>query len=93
LLKRQVDTLITDDLILAGYVAETEGRLRLVQDTYGFAPLADYGIGLAHDDAALRAQINTILQQAIDSGEWARVYAEHLGVSGRAGTPPVLRPY
>jgi glutamate transport system substrate-binding protein len=93
LLDRQVDTLITDDVILAGYVVASEGRLRLVQDTYGFAPLAEYGIGLAHDDAALRAQINTILQAAFDSGEWARIYAEHLGVSGRAGAPPGLRPY
>ena len=45
-------------------------------------------IDLAHDDAALRARINDVLEAAATDGTWARLYAATLGP---AGSPPVQR--
>ncbi len=52
-----------------------------------------YGIGLPHDDKALRDKINDILQQAESDGTWKSIYDSTLGKSGSPATPPPLDRY
>ncbi|MGH8963794.1 MAG: glutamate ABC transporter substrate-binding protein, partial [Actinomycetes bacterium] len=58
LLSKQVDVMTTDDAILKGYAAQSPDKLKLVGDTFSSEP---YGVGLAHDDKALRDKVNDIL--------------------------------
>lgn len=91
MMRGHVDALITDDVILRAFAAQLPDRLKVVIDDFGFAPVSDYGIGLAHDDA-LRGRMNEILQSAYDDGTWARLYDEALGASGVPGQPPAIEP-
>lgn len=88
--QRSVDVLTTDDAILKGYAALEPDKLKVVGEPFSTEP---YGIGLAHDDAALRGKINDILQQALDDGTWQRLYDKTLGRSGVTTTKPVLQRY
>ncbi|GAA5171837.1 glutamate ABC transporter substrate-binding protein [Pseudonocardia eucalypti] len=90
LLSKQVDVLTTDDAILKGYAAQQPDKLKLVGDTFSSEP---YGIGLAHDDKALRDKVNDILQAAFDDGTWQKIYDSTLGKSGSAGSAPKLDRY
>jgi len=90
LLSKQVDVVTTDDAILKGYAAQQPDQLKLVGETFSTEP---YGIGLNHDDAALRAKINEILAAANADGTWQKIYDSTLGKSGSPSTPPALQPY
>jgi ABC-type amino acid transport substrate-binding protein len=86
---RQVDTLVTDDVLLKGFVTVADD-LKIVADDIGFAPVAEFGIGLTRGDLALRRRLNEVLQVAITVGRWARLYDLTLGRSGVPGTPPAI---
>jgi glutamate transport system substrate-binding protein len=88
--QHSVDVLTTDDAILKGYAALEPDKLKVVGQPFSTEP---YGIGLAHDDAALRGKIDDILQKALDDGTWQRLYNETLGQSGVTTTKPVLQRY
>ncbi len=90
LLSKQVDVVTTDDAILKGYAAQQPDQLKLVGETFSTEP---YGIGLNHDDAALRAKINEILAAANADGTWQKIYDSTLGKSGSPSSPPALQPY
>src|SRR6266702_3824983 len=84
--QHSVDVLTTDDAILKGYAALEPDKLKVVGQPFSTEP---YGIGLAHDDAALRGKIDDILQQALNDGTWQRLYNKTLGQSGVTTTKPV----
>jgi glutamate transport system substrate-binding protein len=86
----EVDAVTTDDAILKGYAAQEPDKFRVVGKTFS---TEKYGIGLPRDDKALRDKINDILQEAIDGGEWKRIYDATLGKSGSPATPPKLERY
>jgi len=88
--QHSVDVLTTDDAILKGYAALEPAKLKVVGQPFSTEP---YGIGLAHDDAALRGKIDDILQQALNDGTWQRLYNKTLGQSGVTTTKPVLQRY
>ncbi|MCE0763445.1 glutamate ABC transporter substrate-binding protein [Pseudonocardia kujensis] len=90
LLSKQVDAVTTDDAILKGYAAQQPDKLKVVGETFSTEP---YGIGLNHDDAALRNKINDILQTAYDDGTWQKIYDNTLGKSGSPASPPALQRY
>lgn len=90
LLSGQVDAVTTDDAILKGFAAQQPDKLKLVGGTFSTEP---YGIGLNHDDAALRGKINDILQAAYDDGTWQKIYDNTLGKSGSPASPPALQRY
>ncbi|HEX4250542.1 MAG TPA: glutamate ABC transporter substrate-binding protein [Pseudonocardia sp.] len=90
LLNSQVDVLTTDDAILKGYAAQSPDKLKLVGDTFSTEP---YGVGLSHDDKAMRDKVNDILQKSFDDGTWQKIYDATLGKSGSASTPPQLQRY
>ncbi|MEV0697647.1 glutamate ABC transporter substrate-binding protein [Saccharopolyspora sp. NPDC050389] len=90
LLDRQIDAVTTDDAILKGYAAQDPDKLKVVGKPFSEEP---YGVGLAHDDSALRNKINDILEQAATNGEWKRVYDATLGKSGSSAEPPKVDRY
>lgn len=85
-----VDALTTDDAILKGYAAAEPDKLKVIGKPFSSEP---YGIGLAHDDTALRTRIDDILQAALDDGTWQKLYDETLGKSGVTTTKPVVDKY
>jgi glutamate transport system substrate-binding protein len=90
LLSKQVDAVTTDDAILKGYAAQQPDKLKVVGQTFSTEP---YGIGLNHDDSALRNKINDILQAAETDGTWKKIYDGTLGKSGSPADPPPLQRY
>jgi glutamate transport system substrate-binding protein len=91
LLSKQVDVLTTDDAILKGYAAQSPDQLKVVGKPFSQEP---YGIGLPHDDKALRTKVDDILQQAEQDGTWKQIYDATLGKSGSpAPTPPQIDRY
>ena len=90
LLSKQVDAVTTDDAILKGYAAQQPDKLKVVGEPFSTEP---YGIGLNHDDAALRGKINDILAAAAADGTWKQIYDATLGKSGSPADPPELQRY
>jgi glutamate transport system substrate-binding protein len=90
LLDGRTDAVTTDDAILKGYAAQTPGLLKVVGEPFS---VEKYGIGLPHDDAALRAFVNDVLATAESDGTWKKIYDGTLGRSGSPGTPPSLERY
>jgi len=63
----QVDVLTTDNVILAGYVAESDGEFKVVGEPFTEEP---YGIGLAREDTEFRMWINDVLEEIFADGRW-----------------------
>ena len=90
LLNSQVDVVTTDDAILKGYAAQQPDKLKVVGDAFSTEP---YGVGLSHDDKALRDKVNDILQKSFDDGTWQKIYDGTLGKSGATASTPQLQRY
>jgi glutamate transport system substrate-binding protein len=83
-----VDAVTTDEVILAGYAAQSPGAFKIVGDTFSEER---YGIGLKKDDAELRTKINGALQKMEDSGAWKEAFDKNLGPAGiTAPAPPAI---
>lgn len=72
----QAQALTTDNVILAGLVAQNEGEFEVVGDLFTLEP---YGIGMALGDDDFREFINDTLQQAYDDGSWAEAWESTAG--------------
>ena len=90
LLSKQVDVVTTDDAILKGFAAQQPDKLKVVGEPFSTEP---YGIGLNHDDSALRNKVNDILAAASTDGTWKKIYDSTLGKSGSPADPPPLQRY
>jgi glutamate transport system substrate-binding protein len=77
----QVDAVTTDDIILAGYAAQTQyaGKFKVVGKPFSSEP---YGIGLKKDDKAGCAKVNEILTAAASDGSYKAAWDSTLGKSG-----------
>ncbi len=86
----RVAAVTTDGPILAGYVAQSNGTLKVVN-----APFTDepYGIGLKKGDEAFRAFLNDRIETIETNGEWAAAFEATLGKLGLAlpEPPPIDR--
>ncbi|MCZ0726845.1 glutamate ABC transporter substrate-binding protein [Mycolicibacterium iranicum] len=83
-----VDAVTTDEVILAGYAAQTPGTFKIVGDTFSEE---NYGIGLKKDDAELRTKINDALKKMEESGAWKEAFDKNLGPAGiTAPAPPPI---
>lgn len=83
---KRVDVVTTDDVILAGYAAESDGEFRLVGGAFTSEP---YGIGLAKGDVELRGWVNGVLDEAVDDGRWLEAWQSTAGEV----LPDPQRPY
>ncbi len=76
-----VDAVTTDDVILAGYAAQTQyaGKLKLVG-----TPFTEerYGVGLKKGDTELCAKVNAALEKMISDGTWQKILDATVGPSG-----------
>ncbi len=90
LIDKQTDAVTTDDAILKGYAAQSPSQLKVVGQPFS---VEKYGIGLAHDDTALRNKIDDILAASFTDGSWQKIYDGTLGKSGSPASPPPLERY
>jgi glutamate transport system substrate-binding protein len=85
---RAVDAVTTDEVILAGYAAQTPGTFKIVGEPFSEER---YGIGLKKDDAETRTKINDALKKMEDSGAWKEAFDKNLGPAGiTAPAPPPI---
>ncbi|MGE2836688.1 glutamate ABC transporter substrate-binding protein [Mycobacterium sp. SMC-4] len=83
-----VDAVTTDEVILAGYAAQSPGAFKIVGEPFSEER---YGIGLKKDDAEMRSKINDAIKKMEDSGAWKEAFDKNLGPAGiTAPTPPPL---
>jgi len=80
---KSVDAVTTDDIILAGYAAQSQyaGKFKVVGKTFSTEP---YGIGLKKDDKAGCDKVNEILKAAAADGSYKAAWDATLGKSGKA---------
>ncbi len=81
----QVDVVTTDNVILAGYVAENPDEFKVVGEPFTTEP---YGIGLARTDDEFRNWINDVLEESFADGTWADAWAKTAGTV----LPPAVAP-
>lgn len=88
LTNKTVDAVTTDDVILAGYAAQSPGKLKLVGK--GFSD-EKYGVGLRKGDTAGVNAVNAAIKKMIDDGSWAKSLQANVGPSGYTipAPPPV----
>lgn len=72
----QVDVVTTDNVILAGYVAESDGEFKVVGEPFTEEP---YGIGVALEDTEFRMWINDVLEEIFADGRWLEAWNETAG--------------
>lgn len=83
-----VDAVTTDEVILAGYAAQSPGTFKIVGDTFSEER---YGIGLKKGDTEMRNKINDAIEKMISSGAWKEAFEKNLGPAGIATpTPPTV---
>ena len=86
-----IDAVTTDEVILAGYAAQTPGAFKIVGKPFSEEK---YGIGLKRGDAALRAKINDALAKMEAEGAWKAAFEKNLGPAGiPTPAPPALDRY
>ena len=87
---KKVDAVTTDDAILKGFAAQNPSALKVVGKPFS---TEKYGIGLPHDDKALRNAVDDMLEKAFTDGTWQKIYDGTLGKSGSSAQPPKLERY
>ncbi|MCP2637242.1 glutamate ABC transporter substrate-binding protein [Microbacterium sp. HD4P20] len=66
----------TDNVILAGLAAQTEGEFKVVGEPFTDEP---YGIGLALDDTDFRMWINDVLEESYEDGRYEEAWNSTAG--------------
>lgn len=84
----KVAAVTTDEVILAGYAAQTPGAFKLVGGTFSEE---NYGIGLKKGDTELLTKINDALKKMESDGAWAKAFEKNLGPAGiKTPEPPAI---
>lgn len=76
-----IDAVTTDNVILAGFAAQSQyaGKLKVVGETFSEER---YGVGIKKGDTALCEAINTALAEMVTSGAWQTALDSTVGPSG-----------
>ena len=80
----QVDVVTTDNVILLGFVSESEGAFKLAGDQFTEEP---YGIGVKKGDTQLCEFVNQVLTEAGSSGAYTTAWESTAGKVEGAQTP------
>jgi glutamate transport system substrate-binding protein len=76
----QVDAVTTDNVILTGLVAGSDGAFELVGNPFTKEP---YGIGVPKGDLEFRNFINDVLEESYENGSWVEAWDSTAGaISG-----------
>jgi glutamate transport system substrate-binding protein len=88
----QVDAVTTDNVILTGLVAGSDGAFELVGNPFTKEP---YGIGVPKGDTEFRDFINDVLEESFENGTWTDAWDRTAGeISGtEAPEPPKVDRY
>jgi glutamate transport system substrate-binding protein len=85
------DAVTTDDIILAGYAAQSSGAFKVVGKPF---TTENYGIGSKKGDQELRDKINDAIEAMIADGSWKKAFDSTVGASGyQAPQPPTVNRY
>ncbi|WP_327119507.1 glutamate ABC transporter substrate-binding protein [Nocardia sp. NBC_01730] len=85
------DAVTTDDIILAGYAAQSTGAFKVVGTPF---TTENYGIGLKKGDKELRNQVNDAIEAMIADGSWKKAFDTTVGASGyQPPQPPTVNRY
>ena len=83
-----IDAVTTDEVILAGYAAQSPGAFKVAGKPFSEER---YGIGLKKGDTDLRTKINDAITKMEQDGSWKAAFDKNLGPAGiTAPTPPPL---
>ncbi|MGV8910050.1 MAG: glutamate ABC transporter substrate-binding protein [Propionicimonas sp.] len=76
-----IDAVTTDNVILAGFAAQTQyaGKLKVVGKTFS---TEKYGVGIKMGDTKLCTAINTALGKMVADGSWQKALDATVGKSG-----------
>ena len=74
-----VDAVTTDDVILAGFAAQSPDEFMIVGE--GFSD-ENYGVGLMKGDTEGTDAINAAIEKMIEDGSWAAALEKNVGPSG-----------
>lgn len=86
-----IDAVTTDEVILAGYAAQSPGTFKIVGEPFSEERL---GIGLKKGDSELRTKINDALEKMESEGAWKAAFDKNLGPAGiSAPAPPSINRY
>jgi glutamate transport system substrate-binding protein len=86
-----IDAVTTDEVILAGYAAQTPGAFKIVGKPFSEEK---YGIGLKKGDTGLRTKINDAIEKMEKEGAWKTAFDKNLGPAGiTAPAPPPVDRY
>jgi len=66
-----VDVVTTDNVILAGYVDESDGEFKVAGEPFTEEP---YGIGVGLEDTEFRMWINDVLEASFEDGSWLEAW-------------------
>jgi glutamate transport system substrate-binding protein len=86
----QVDAVTTDNVILAGYVAESPEDFKIAGEPFTVEP---YGIGLALGDDQFRSWINDVLEESFEDGRWVEAWESTAGEVLPTPEPPTINRY
>jgi glutamate transport system substrate-binding protein len=83
-----IDAVTTDEVILAGYAAQSPGAFKLVGDTFSEEK---YGVGLKKGDTELQTKVNDAIVKMEQDGAWKAAWDKNLGPAGvPAPEPPKI---
>lgn len=83
-----IDAVTTDEVILAGYAAQSPGTFKIVGQPFSEE---NYGIGLKKDDTDLQKKISDAVTKMEADGDWAKAFEKNLGPAGiPTPAPPAL---
>ena len=86
-----IDAVTTDEVILAGYAAQSPGTFKIVGEPFSEERL---GIGLKKGDSELHTKINDALEEMESEGAWKAAFDKNLGPAGiSAPAPPAINRY
>ncbi|GAA1428795.1 glutamate ABC transporter substrate-binding protein [Microlunatus lacustris] len=76
-----IDAVTTDNVILAGFAAQSQyqGKLKVVGQPFS---TENYGVGIKQGDTALCESINSAIQKMVDDGAWQKALDDTVGPSG-----------
>lgn len=88
---KQVDAVTTDNVILLGYVSQSNGAYKLTGTKFTDEP---YGIGVKKGDAKFRAFINDLLEKIYADGRYAKAWTDTAGkFDANVPTGPAVNRY
>lgn len=88
----QVDAITTDNVILAGFVADDPEAFKMVADGETFTE-EPYGIGMKKGDDDFRNFINDTIEESYEDGSWEEAWEKTAGEVLPVPEPPAVDRY